>query len=43
MGPGPEVGAAYRHLLDLRMEHGPLGEERAEQELRTWWESREEA
>lgn len=43
VGPGPEVGAAYRHLLDLRMEHGPLGEERAEQELRTWWESREEA
>lgn len=38
--PGPEVGAAYRHLLELRMEHGPLGDERAEAELRTWWASR---
>lgn len=35
--PGREVGAAYKHLLALRMEHGPLGPERAEQELRTWW------
>ena len=27
--PGREVGEAYRYLLELRMEHGPLGEERA--------------
>jgi poly(A) polymerase len=40
--PGREVGEAYKHLLELRMEHGPLGEERAEQELRTWWASRTE-
>jgi poly(A) polymerase len=39
IGPGREVGQAYRHLLDLRMEHGPLGPEAAEQELRTWWAS----
>ena len=38
--PGREVGEAYRHLLELRMEHGPLGPERAEQELRAWWEAR---
>ncbi|WP_442878601.1 CCA tRNA nucleotidyltransferase [Brachybacterium sp. J153] len=38
--PGREVGEAYKHLLELRMEHGPLGAERAEAELRTWWESR---
>ena len=38
--PGREVGAAYKHLLELRMEHGPLGQERAEQELRAWWEAR---
>lgn len=38
IGPGREVGAAYKFLLDLRMEHGPLGEDRAEQELRAWWE-----
>ena len=35
--PSKTVGEAYRHLLDLRMEHGPLGRERAEEELRRWW------
>jgi poly(A) polymerase len=30
------VGDAYRYLLELRMEHGPLGHERAVQELRRW-------
>jgi poly(A) polymerase len=35
--PGPLVGAAYRHLLELRMEHGPLGPERARAELLAWW------
>ncbi|WP_106507774.1 CCA tRNA nucleotidyltransferase [Brachybacterium timonense] len=39
--PGRAVGEAYRFLLDLRMEHGPLGEERAEAELRRWWQERE--
>lgn len=34
--PGPLVGKAYRHLLALRMEHGPLPRERAEAELRAW-------
>ena len=24
IGPGREVGEAYRHLLELRMDHGPL-------------------
>jgi poly(A) polymerase len=36
IGPGPLVGEAYRYLLELRMEHGPLGEERASEELRRW-------
>ena len=36
VGPGPLVGRAYRHLLELRMEHGPLGRERAVEELRRW-------
>ncbi|HJQ44238.1 MAG TPA: CCA tRNA nucleotidyltransferase [Jatrophihabitantaceae bacterium] len=35
--PGPLVGHAYRHLLALRMEHGPLGHDRAVQELRDWY------
>jgi len=38
--PGPEVGEAYRFLLELRLEEGPLGEEVAEQRLRAWWASR---
>jgi poly(A) polymerase len=35
--PGPAVGRAYRHLLALRMEHGPLGHDRAVNELKKWW------
>jgi poly(A) polymerase len=34
--PGPTVGRAYQHLLALRMEHGPLGHDRAVDELRKW-------
>jgi poly(A) polymerase len=34
--PGPPVGRALKHLLALRMEHGPLGPERATQELLAW-------
>jgi len=35
--PSPIVGKAYQYLLDLRMEQGPLGAEKAEQELLNWW------
>jgi poly(A) polymerase len=35
--PGPLVGRAYKHLLALRMEHGPLGRDRAIEELRAWY------
>jgi poly(A) polymerase len=34
--PGPLVGKARNYLLDLRLEHGPLGKERATQELLGW-------
>jgi poly(A) polymerase len=40
IGPGREVGEAYRFLLELRLEEGPLGEVEAEQRLRAWWNSR---
>jgi poly(A) polymerase len=40
IGPGREVGEAYRHLLELRMDHGPLGEERATAELHAWYAAR---
>jgi poly(A) polymerase len=36
--PGRTVGQALTHLLDLRIEHGPLGKERATQELLRWAE-----
>ena len=35
--PSPLVGAAYHYLLDLRMEQGPLGAEKAKEELLNWW------
>ena len=37
VGPGPEVGRAWRFLKDLRLEQGPLDPEDAEAALRTWW------
>ncbi|GAB3120159.1 CCA tRNA nucleotidyltransferase [Streptomyces calidiresistens] len=43
IGPGPEVGRAYRHLLELRLERGPLGPEGAEAALKEWWAGREDA
>ena len=38
--PGPEVGQAYKMLLEARMDHGPLGTERATALLRQWWAER---
>jgi poly(A) polymerase len=35
----PIVGKAYGYMLELRLEHGPLGEERAKSELLKWWEA----
>jgi poly(A) polymerase len=38
--PGPEVGEAYRFLLELRLEEGPLDEAVAKSRLLAWWQSR---
>ena len=38
--PSADVGKALDFLMELRMEHGPLGQERATQELMEWWRSR---
>jgi len=35
--PSPTVGKAYEFLLELRLEHGPLGEEKARDALLKWW------
>lgn len=39
--PGREVGEAYRFLLELRLDEGPLGTDEAEKRLRAWWATRE--
>ena len=35
--PSRVVGEAYDYLLELRLERGPLGAEKATEELLTWW------
>ena len=35
--PSREVGEAYRFLLDLRLEEGPLGKEEVTKRLMEWW------
>ena len=35
--PSPSVGKAYEFLLELRLEHGPQGAEKAKEELLKWW------
>jgi poly(A) polymerase len=42
IGPGREIGEAYKFLLDLRMDEGPQTPEAAEAALRSWWASRPE-
>jgi poly(A) polymerase len=38
--PGREVGEAYRFLMELRLDEGPLSPEDAEARLREWWSAR---
>ncbi|WP_079132274.1 CCA tRNA nucleotidyltransferase [Streptomyces nanshensis] len=35
--PGPVVGNAYKHLLELRLEHGPMEHDEAVAALKEWW------
>jgi poly(A) polymerase len=39
LAPGPAVGKAYHHMMQVRLESGPLSQEQAEVALRTWWEN----
>ena len=39
--PGQEVGEALAHLLEQRLDHGPLDRERALSLLDDWWASRQ--
>jgi poly(A) polymerase len=38
--PGPEVGEAYRFLLELRLDDGPASYDVAKAALRAWWAAR---
>ncbi|QEO14531.1 CCA tRNA nucleotidyltransferase [Agromyces intestinalis] len=38
--PGPVVGEAYRFLLDVRLDEGPIGEDAARERLLEWWAAR---
>jgi len=38
--PGREVGEAYKFLMNLRLDQGPLDEDRAREELLRWWSER---
>ncbi|MFE1170896.1 CCA tRNA nucleotidyltransferase [Streptomyces sp. NPDC058773] len=35
--PGPEVGKAYKQMLEFRLEHGPMDREAAVAALKEWW------
>jgi poly(A) polymerase len=35
--PGPTVGAAYRFLLEQRLDHGPMSADDARAALLAWW------
>jgi poly(A) polymerase len=37
--PGREVGRAWNHLKEVRLERGPLPREEAEAELLAWWKA----
>ena len=41
--PGPVVGRAYRHMLAVRMDTGPLDRDAAEAELMRWWAEQPES
>jgi poly(A) polymerase len=41
--PGPLVGRAYRHLLEYRMDHGPVGRDQAAAELLRWWKEQSQS
>ena len=34
--PGPQVGVAYQHMLEYRLDKGPVGHEAAVEELKRW-------
>lgn len=43
IGPGPTVGAALEHLLQIRLEEGQIGEAEILERLDRWWAERDRA
>jgi len=43
ISPGPVVGRAYKFLLNMRLDEGPLGEEKAGERLLQWWAEQPES
>ena len=43
IAPGRAVGEAYQFLLELRLEHGPLGPDEAASRLQQWWSARHDS
>jgi poly(A) polymerase len=39
LAPGRDIGRALDHLLELRLDEGPLGEDEARRRLDLWWSS----
>lgn len=43
IAPGPVLGRAYKYLLGVRLDEGPLGEELARDRLLSWWAEQPES
>jgi poly(A) polymerase len=41
VGPGPVIGQAYKFLLELRLENGPMEHEAVTTALKDWWSARD--
>ncbi|MFE5872968.1 CCA tRNA nucleotidyltransferase [Streptomyces roseifaciens] len=37
VGPGPQIGKAYKHMLEMRLENGPMSHDEAVAALKDWW------
>ena len=43
IAPGPLVGRAYKHLMELRLDNGPMSDDAARTALTLWWEQQPES
>ena len=43
ISPGPVLGRAYAHLLEIRLDEGPIGQDAARARLLAWWANQPES